>query len=341
MNKQAPLISVILPVYNAVDCLDITLQALLSQVEVSLEIVAVDDGSTDASGQMLDTYAARHTNIMVIHTANQGAGKARQEGLARARGDYIGFCDSGDEPDATLYATMLKRLSETDADMVACGFCRFDAKSGQAARAEMLGFAAEPYLIADDPGVLLAVNTALWNKLYKAELLDDAARGLALPRVAEDMVLQLLLYRGVQKVVFVNQALYRYRVTAGSLMSGATMADLEDLRASLCQVRELIVATSAATPQNHDILDICDLSAFIHLGLSLPLRLITTPSLSLSQALRQVRAMLKRDFPRSTTSQLGSLSAVLRHRGRNARLFVARLCQRLHLMLPLVGFLRL
>jgi hypothetical protein len=338
----APLISVILPVYNGEGSLAACLDALLAQDGVRLQIVAVDDGSTDASGHILDSYAARHPGVVAVHTANQGIGMARVEGLARATGGYIGFCDSDDRPDADMYATMLKRALETSADLVVCGFRRVDAESGQALTDEMLGFGPQPRSVAADPGILLAINTSVWNKLYKAELIDSSILAFAFPRVAEDVVFQLLAYQRVKRITFVERPLYCYRVRAGSLMSGMTQASFDCLHASLLELRRLM----ADAAHGRDMLEVCDLVAFTHLGLSLPLRLTAANGTaaqapSLSQVARHARAVLKKDFPLFATSRLCSLASVLQHRGRNLKLFVARLCHRLHLTTALIGLLRL
>jgi glycosyltransferase involved in cell wall biosynthesis len=346
VNSEAPLVSasisvsVILPIYNAAEGLDDCLDALLSQAELCLQIVAVDDGSTDASGHILDAYAARHPNLTVIHTENQGAGRARLAGLAQAQGSYVGFCDSGDRPIPDMYATMLKRAVETSAGMVVCGFKRVDAESGRLISDEMLGFEQSVYSVSEDPGILLSLNTALWNKLYRADLIKDLARVSALPRVAEDMILQLLVYPHVRRIAFVEKPLYNYCVKPNSLMSRVTIEDFELLRMSLLDARRQLTDGGGDAQGSGDMPALYDLVAFTHLGLSLPLRLATTESLSLGQAIRRVRRALKQDFPLYSHSRFCSLDYVLRHKGRNLKLFVARLCHRFHLTTPLIGLLR-
>ncbi|MDR3136263.1 MAG: glycosyltransferase [Coriobacteriales bacterium] len=330
-------ISVIVPVYNAEGSLGTCLDALVSQEGVRLQIIAIDDGSTDASGRILDAYAAQNPDMVVVHTKNQGVGKARLEGLTRVQGDYVGFCDSGDRPDRRMYALLLDSLLAASAEMAVCGFERINVAGGQRPREEMLGFASKSLVLAQDPALLLALNTAVWNKLFKARLITQAILNFTFPRVGEDLLLQLLLCQQVTRVSFVDQPLYHYYVQDASLMSGVTGADFDQLRLGLLELKNHIVRTT----NNQDLLAVCDISAFVHLGLSFPLRLATTEDQSLPRMIRQTRKVLKRDFPLYATSDLCSLATVLRHRGRTFKLFAARLCYKLRLATFLVWFLRL
>ena len=112
-----PLISVIVPIYNAEKFLSATLDALIAQSYKNLEIILVDDGSTDASGKICDEYAENHANIKVIHQKNSGVCVARNSGIASATGEYIGFCDSDDMPDNYLYETLYSIISEHNAEL--------------------------------------------------------------------------------------------------------------------------------------------------------------------------------------------------------------------------------
>ncbi len=112
-----PLISVIVPVYNAEKFLSATLDALANQSYKNLEIILVNDGSTDTSGKICDEYAEKHSNFKVIHQENSGVCVARNNGIASANGEYIGFCDSDDMPDNDLYETLYNIISENDAEL--------------------------------------------------------------------------------------------------------------------------------------------------------------------------------------------------------------------------------
>lgn len=112
-----PKVSVIVPVYNKEAYLKQTLEALLSQTLRELEIILIDDGSTDASGHICEDYAARDSRFRVIHQPNGGVSGARNAGLDAARGAYIGFCDADDIPAADLYESLLELATQNGCDI--------------------------------------------------------------------------------------------------------------------------------------------------------------------------------------------------------------------------------
>jgi glycosyltransferase EpsH len=332
-------VSVVVPVYNVAEYLPGCLDALLAQQDVSLEIIAVDDGSSDNSGQILDDYAAKHPIVQVLHTSNQGLGAARANGLAKAQGEYIGFIDSDDVPAPNMYATMLRRAVYDQADIVVCGFERFDFGSDSRLSQEMLGFGDSSHLVSDDPGILLSVNPAAWNKLYRASLFNDAVTGFCYPRFAEDLILQLLLMPKVEKISFVAESLYRYRVRAGSITDGIRAAAVEDFLESLLAARRLI-ATSTDSPRLDEMLTVYDNLAFLHYGLSTAVRL-KLDAQSLSEVLKQSRTVLDREFPLYKNGRFHSLAYLQTHQGRNLPHLLAAWAYRLHLTWAVVRLLRM
>lgn len=114
-------LSIIIPVYNTTEYLRDCLNSVVAQTVESMEIVLVDDGSTDDSGSICDEYAAKHDFIRVIHIDNHGQSYARKTGVICAKGEYIGFVDSDDWVDADMYEKMLGYALENSLDMVCCG----------------------------------------------------------------------------------------------------------------------------------------------------------------------------------------------------------------------------
>ena len=101
-------LSIIIPVYNVAEWLSETVDSILAQTFRDFELVLVDDGSTDGSGELCDQYAAGDNRIRVIHQKNAGVSVARNVGVAAARGDYIGFTDSDDIIEADMYQRLLE-----------------------------------------------------------------------------------------------------------------------------------------------------------------------------------------------------------------------------------------
>jgi len=115
------MISVIVPVYLSKVFLEACVSSILAQTYSNLEVILVDDGSTDGSGDMCDAFAERDERVIVIHKANGGAASARNAGLDVAQGEFIGFVDSDDSIDADMYELLHKHIEEADADMSVCG----------------------------------------------------------------------------------------------------------------------------------------------------------------------------------------------------------------------------
>ncbi len=112
-----PLISVIVPIYNTDSNLERTLNALSVQTIKDIEFILVDDGSTDNSGKICDSFAQKDSRFKVIHQPNGGVCNARNNGISAAKGEYIGFCDSDDVPEADLYETLYNLITENGCDV--------------------------------------------------------------------------------------------------------------------------------------------------------------------------------------------------------------------------------
>lgn len=124
-----PLVSVIVPVYNAGQYLQKCIESIINQQLKHIEIILIDDGSVDNSGKICDEYAKIDNRIRVSHTKNQGVSKSRNIGIELAKGDYIGFVDSDDWIDEVMYSNMLTNIVTYNADIVMCDFVIFDGEN--------------------------------------------------------------------------------------------------------------------------------------------------------------------------------------------------------------------
>ena len=115
-------VTIAVPVYNVESYIKRCLDSLLIQTLKEIEIILVDDGSTDDSGQICDTYSEKDNRIKVLHKKNGGLASARQAALENAHGEYFICCDSDDWVEPTMYEEMYAKAKETDADMVICDF---------------------------------------------------------------------------------------------------------------------------------------------------------------------------------------------------------------------------
>ena len=108
-----PPLGIVVPAYDVADYLPACLDSILAQSHDQLDVVVVDDGSPDASGEIAEQYAARDPRVRVVHIDNRGLGAARNEGLRHVRGDYVGFADSDDVVPPTAYAALVAPLERT------------------------------------------------------------------------------------------------------------------------------------------------------------------------------------------------------------------------------------
>lgn len=205
MNKKNPGISVIVPVYNPGKWLRKCVDSVLAQTMPDLEVILVDDGSTDGSAQVCDEYAATDDRVRVIHQSNAGVVTTRNTGIAVSRGKWVSFVDADDMIEPHMYELLI--ASSADADVVKCDACFIDGRQKR-----RIGIKMNP-----DPVKALAhvINNItpgwMWNQIIKRDFLINA--GILVPidcRFSEDTVfnVQLLLKR--PKIVIVNEPLYLY-----------------------------------------------------------------------------------------------------------------------------------
>lgn len=124
------LLSIIVPVYNVKSYLKKCVESIINQTYTNLQIILVDDGSTDGSQDICDEFAQRDSRIVVIHKENGGQSTARNVGMDRAKGVYIAFVDSDDWLEPNMYEALISQLEKHEADIVACSFyeCKGDEK---------------------------------------------------------------------------------------------------------------------------------------------------------------------------------------------------------------------
>jgi glycosyltransferase involved in cell wall biosynthesis len=178
-GTRRSLVSVVVPVYNVAGYLPECLDSLLASEHTDLEIVVVDDGSTDGSGALADAYAAREPRLRVVHTTNRGLGAARNEGLRHVSGQYLAFADSDDVVPPSAYAVMVESLNSTGSDFATGSILLLDP-TGLREPPWMRRLHNPPWpkaRAAQHPEILGDVFA--WNKLYRRSWWDGL--GLSWP----------------------------------------------------------------------------------------------------------------------------------------------------------------
>jgi len=290
MNK--PTVSVIMTVYNAQNYLHEVLHALENQTCKSLEVIAVDDGSVDDSGRILDEYAGEHAYIRVIHQNNQGIWRARETGLQFASGEYISFLDCDDIPLPQLYQRLYEALEQSDADMAVCTFVREELETEKILSHEMKQMAGMIIDLQKDPTAYAAVNPAVWNKMVRANIIRKKIEFEKPHRTFDDVLLYGSVFFRMRRIVCIPDMLYRYRVHRDSMVHSMNKDDLPLFVDRLRDIRNLISKENNC----EEYLRTFDSVAFIHLGVSLVLRR-TQNGERIQIAIQEARKCLREYFP--------------------------------------------
>ena len=214
---EEELISVIIPVYNVSKYLEKCVRSVCEQSYQKLEIILVDDGSTDGSDTICDNLACEDSRIVVIHQENSGVSSARNAGLACSHGKYIGFVDGDDWIDKDMYKILYELLVENDAELSCCNYRRIfpDRVSDFSDNRVRVYYGGEMFDTWKTGHEMCLITPAVWNKLYKAELFDD----VEFPEIRkhEDGVVNAEILKKIKCGVFINRAYYNYVENMDSL----------------------------------------------------------------------------------------------------------------------------
>ena len=220
---NAPSVSVIVPVFNAGQGLERSLKSLLDQTLENLEIIVVNDASTDNSAAVLNRLASENRNIVVIHLAeNQGVHEARLAGLKKATAPWIGFLDADDFARPDMFERLLDVADRQDVDIVVCGSWR--VTSDRKPIAPKLRFKRSKKIDSDVFGKFCRFEFGtgmLWNKLYRREVIDPWA---AMPfpwrqNINEDLLLNIGCFQKAQAVFLLDEILHEYVLNESSVTS--------------------------------------------------------------------------------------------------------------------------
>lgn len=212
-------VSVIIPVYNTENYLSSCVDSILQQEYISLEIILIDDGSTDASGRICDNYASKYDFIKTFHIKNSGPATAKNEGLKIAQGSYIALTDSDDKMEPLMLQKMVSIGYEYDADIVCCNYKQVDEKG----IISHLNSTNQQYILNHEEGLIHffsknKIYSQCWTKLYKRKMLTDYQinndPGL---RTDEDFIFNIKAFTHALKTVIVDEPLYVYTHRENSL----------------------------------------------------------------------------------------------------------------------------
>lgn len=205
--SNEPLVSVIIPVYNVEPYLKRCLDSVIKQTYKNLQIIVVDDGSTDNSGKICDEYAKKDGRIEVIHKKNGGISSARNKGIKSVHGDFIVFVDSDDYVDKNYVSILYGELTKEDADMAVVGhkiiYCDRQIVKRNDKNCSMLSREALNSLLYDK-----CIDVSCWGKIYKKSLF----KGVVYPegKIFEDSAVTYKLFMNSKRIAVSSETPYFY-----------------------------------------------------------------------------------------------------------------------------------
>lgn len=214
-------ISAIVPVYNVEKYLDECIASICSQTYSDIEIVLIDDGSTDNSGTICDNWKNKDSRIVVVHCDNKGVSAARNIGLDIATGDVIAFVDSDDILEKNMYEDMIEAMTRSNLSLVVCGYKKIDENGKELPEQyddiEKGLYTPEQYLnLFYVNGKVRTSLVVAWNKLYKKTLFENIRYMEGNIQEDEEIIHKLVLK--TENILYLGKELYRYRIRTGSIM---------------------------------------------------------------------------------------------------------------------------
>lgn len=225
--SENPLISVVIPVYNVEKYLQQCVDSVLEQTYEHLEIILVDDGSTDSSGEMCDRMATLDDRIRVVHKRNAGLGMARNSGLDVASGQYVMFLDSDDFVDSRMVEELYAQLRKTGADTSYCGYNEYYGEGRVNPRpaayddrtfrgADIINHVLLE-MIASKPEVSMEalLSMSVWHALYSMDLIRGYQIRFPSERefISEDIIFDIAYLQRASCITYIAEPLHFYRYT--------------------------------------------------------------------------------------------------------------------------------
>jgi glycosyltransferase involved in cell wall biosynthesis len=209
------LISIIVPVYQVKEYVEECINSILNQTYSDIEILLIDDGSTDGSGEICDKYAEKDRRVKVIHQENKGQSVARNTGLRHSKGMYISFVDSDDKVKPQYIEKLYNLIKEYNAEIAVCDYIKYNPCDQNEHNTDI----GKTYCITSEKmlkqwhGKRKRLETVVWNKLYRREIFINNVESIYFleGNRKEDIYISHLLIKKANKVAITEQKLYLYR----------------------------------------------------------------------------------------------------------------------------------
>ena len=202
------MVSIIIPVYKVEKYLSKCIESIFKQTYFDLELILVDDGSPDKCPEICDTYASKDERVVVIHQKNAGVSAARNAGLEKAKGEYIGFVDPDDWIAPEMYKKMISELESSESDLAICGYEYYDEDYHVD---EQRRYKVRFNEVVDQKEIMNrfsdmppSIRHVVWNKVFRKDLLDKQKFKVGL-HSSEDVYFLNEYVQKIQRAVIVHQ----------------------------------------------------------------------------------------------------------------------------------------
>ena len=228
-RRSSPLLSVVVPAYDVEDYLAESLTSVLGQSHTALEVVVVDDGSNDRTGEIADSIAAKDPRVTVLHQANGGLGAARNAGSQRAAGEYLAFVDSDDLVADGAYEAMVGSLERTGSDLAIGSVTRFTGDETFVLRLMQENHRQHRRSVGIEEVPLMLADVFAWNKVFRRSFWDRA--DLSFPEGVryEDQPTLTRALVAADGFDVLTEPVYRWRVRSDGSSLSQQRADPRDL----------------------------------------------------------------------------------------------------------------
>ncbi len=222
-----PLVSIVIPVYNSEKYVGVCLDSLIRQTYAKLEIICVDDGSNDSSREIICEYMERDKRVQLITQRHKNAGRARNNGLEMAQGEFIAFLDSDDFFEPALVEKMVEKITATQSDCVICRTTYFDNESGNYNEMGLKRFHKmqipdwNNFSRKDIPDYIFQLSACAWDKLYRLSFIKENSLQFQEQQANNDMLFVYKSYVLANRMAICDDVAVRYRMNNTESIQGS------------------------------------------------------------------------------------------------------------------------
>ncbi len=286
-------VSIVVPIYNLEKYVPRCMEALVNQTLENIEIICVDDGSTDSAPKIIESYKEKYPDkVKVFHKENGGEWSARNYGLKKATGKYVGFIDSDDIPEITWAEKLYNAAEKNNADIAFSGYDRIDLETGKQVNVEMTQYGTMTKKVDYNDDFIVYINPSLWNKIYKREKVKDI-EFLPFRGCNDTLFLINALFDKIETLTFIPDVLYHYYLRQSSQIHNIGPKDIENLKKYLLVTKENLINKGKYEECKY----LMDEMAFLHLGISWMYMVSYDKNVKMTEMLKETKKYLNENFP--------------------------------------------